>query len=384
MPTTSHSPLISVDAALSHLCAAAAPLGTEEVFLSQLTGRVAARDITAKLTQPPFSASAMDGYAVQFADMDIGARLKVIGEAPAGAPFAGKVEAGQAVRIFTGGVIPSGADHVIIQEDASRDGDIITVTDEQPAARNIRRAGTDFKTGDILVEAGEVFHALSSSVLAAANIDRVMIYKKPIVALFSNGDELREPGAELEYGEIINSNHYGLSALIESWGGQTHYLGCAADSETAIEAMFRKGVKADIITPIGGASVGDYDYVKSAFAKLGAQYILGLPGNPASAIVTASLFLQPLIAALSGRIAERITRRAITASSLPPNGPRETYMRASLDYGTHAQLYVRAAPKQDSSLLRPFLKGHVLIKRAPHAPACEAGDIVDIIYIGTT
>jgi len=287
---------------------APAPLGTEEVFLSQLTGRVAARDITAKLTQPPFAASAMDGYAVQFADMDIGARLKVIGEAPAGAPFAGKVEAG-----------PSGADHVIIQEDASRDGDIITVTDEQPAARNIRRAGTDFKTGDILVEAGEVFHALSSSVLAAANIDRVMIYKKPIVALFSNGDELREPGAELEYGEIINSNHYGLSALIESWGGQAHYLGCAADSETAIEAMFRKGVKADIITPIGGASVGDYDYVKSAFANVGGQLVF-----------------------------EKIAVR--------PGKP--TW------HGKLGAQYILGLP----SLLRPFLKGHVLIKRAPHAP----------------
>ena len=405
MPAPSpHNSLISVDDTFVYLRRHAVPLGVESVELSQLAGRVAAQDVRAQMTQPPFSASAMDGYAVKFDDMIKGAKLSVIGEAPAGAPFEGHVKSGQAVRIFTGGVIPSGADHVIIQEDVLREEDIINVHEDQPTARNIRRAGIDFKKGDRLIETGDVFGHLSPSVLAAANIDSVSVFKKPVVALFSNGDELREPGAALKQGEIINSNHYGLSSLIESWGGEPHYLGCAKDSEAAIKAMFKSGHQADIILPIGGASVGDYDYVKTAFANLGgqmvfekiavrpgkptwfgtlgAQLVLGLPGNPASAIVTSRLFLKPLIAQMAGRRAQDDVYKARLAAPLPTNGARETYMRANMERRADAQLYVRAAPKQDSSLLRPFLKGHVLIKRAPHAPACEADALVEIIYIG--
>lgn len=403
MPTSQKQTMISVEAALASLIAAARPPLTEFCALEDLSGRVAADALTSQLTQPPFAASAMDGYAVQFADMKIGATLKIIGEAPAGTPFEGDVGAGEAVRIFTGGVVPPGADHVIIQEDVTKDGEAITIDQEQPHTRNIRAAGIDFNAGEILVSKGERLNAVSASVLAAANIDRVKIYKKPIVAIFSNGDELREPGAALKRGEIINSNHYGICALVRAWGGQARYLGCAKDNIEAIKAMIDAAKGADIIVPIGGASVGDYDYVKDGFkevggqilfekvavrpgkptwhGKRGAQTILGLPGNPASALVTSTVFLKPLIAHMSGQLNHNAFNRALTAAPLPSNGPRETYMRAKIELSDEAILRVRAAPKQDSSLLRPFLIGEVLIKRAPHAPACNADEIVEIIHM---
>lgn len=242
---------------------------------------------------------------------------------------------------------------------------------------------------------------VSAAVLAAANIDKALVYKKPQIALFSNGNELRDPGSALAPGNIINSNHYALSSLINMWGGQAHYIGCAPDDLDAVKHMFSAPHTADIIVPIGGASVGDYDYVKAALraaggeilfekiavrpgkptwhGRLGAQLILGLPGNPASAIVTACLFLKPLIAHMSGAANIAASRQALTQTALAENGPRETYLRANLTYGPDARLYVQPAKKQDSSLLRPFLQGQVLIKRAPNARACAAGERVDIV-----
>ena len=390
--------MISVEEALSIVLAGANTLGDEAVPVSACARRIAASDVTARMTQPPFAASAMDGYAVRFADAQAGAKLRVIGEAPAGAPFEGSVGAGEAVRIFTGGVVPGGADHVVIQEDVTRDGDKITISEESDHPRHIRAAGIDFREGDVLATSGETLNEIHGALFAAANIPDVLVYRRPRVAIFSNGDELREPGGTLAPGQIVNSNHYALSALVNSWGGETHYLGCARDAEAAIAAMFEKAADADIIIPIGGASVGDYDFVKSAFRKcggetkfekvavrpgkptwfgrLGGARIVGLPGNPASAIVTATLFVRPLIAALGGRDPQTLEGAAPLAAPLPANGGRESYLRAV--YHDDA---LEPAPNQDSSLLRPLADANALIKRAPNAPAANVGDVVPFLRL---
>jgi len=395
--------MISVDEARSILLTDAKPLSAERVPLIDLVGRIAAEDIHACMMQPPFAASAMDGYAVQFADMEMGAVLNVIGEAPAGAPFGGEVRAGQAVRIFTGGAIPTGADHVIIQEDIERDGDVITVSAAQSAPANIRAAGIDFKNGDVIVAAGERLHEIHGSLLAAANIAEASVVRRPKVAIFSNGDELREPGDVLNPGEIINSNHYALRALVTTWGGDAQYLGCASDDVSAIEACFHEAKGADIIVPVGGASVGDYDYVKSVcaslggdmifekiavrpgkptwFAKMGETRVLGLPGNPASAIVTAALFLQPLVRALGGQASALVERQAILECDVNPNGGRESYLRARTYHDEHGALIVEPAGSQDSSLLSPFAACYALIKRSVKAPAAASGESVDIVLL---
>ncbi len=395
--------MLSVDDAIAEILAGAAPLGGEIIPLDRIYGRVAAVDIRARLTQPPFSASAMDGYAVRFEDAQKDVRLNVIGEAPAGAPFTGAVGAGEAVRIFTGGPVPDGADHIVIQEDVTRKDNYIIINEDQERPRHIRPAGVDFKEGDKLVRAGEIFHEIHGAIIAAANIAEAAVLRRPRVALFSNGDELMEPGAALKPGQIINSNHYALTAMIQNWGGETEYLGCAADDEAAIRSYFERAQTADIIVPVGGASVGDYDFVKSAFRVLGGEIafekvavrpgkptwcgkignarVVGLPGNPASAIVTAALFVQPLVRLLAGNHGDQAVKstKAVLAAPLKANGARETYLRASLQRADDGVVRVTAAANQDSSLLSPFTTADVLIRRPINAPAAAAGDQADIV-----
>lgn len=394
--------MITVTEALGAILDGAAALERETVSIRSCAGRIAAEDIAAKITQPPFAASAMDGYAVRFEDMAVGARLRVIGEAPAGAPFAGNVGPGEAVRIFTGGVVPHDADHVVIQEHVTRGADTIVIDEPQPGPRHIRAAGIDFEAGDVIAAKGAALNEIHGSLFAAANIDSVRVVRRPHVAVFSNGDELMEPGAALKPGQIVNSNHYAICALIERWGGAAHYLGCAGDSEAAIAQMFKKARDADIIVPIGGASVGDYDFVKGAcragggeiifekvavrpgkptwFAKRDRARIVGLPGNPASAIVTANLFVQPLVIALAGGDHRIIEGEAALQSSLGANGRRETYLRAIVSE-TGNGLAIAPAPDQDSALLRPFAAANALIKRAANADAAAAGDLVRFVRL---
>ena len=395
--------MLSVAEAIRTILAEAGTPAQELVSLDACCGRRVAKDISANVTQPPFPASAMDGYAVRLEDVrTVGETLKVTGEAPAGQPFHGMVGAGEAVRIFTGGVVPDGADHVIIQEEVTRTGDDITVALAQESHRHIRPAGVDFKKGDILARTGEVLHEMHPSLLAAANIAKVPVWRRPAVALFSNGDELKEPGTDLAPGEIINSNHYALRALIGRWGGEAHYLGCAPDDEAAITGFFEKAAGADLILPVGGASVGDYDYVKSAFAgaggetlfqkvavkpgkptwygRLGEAHVIGLPGNPASALVAASLFAQPLIRRLAGDAdGGHVFQKARLAGSLPANGARENYLRGMAEGLGSESCQVRPADNQDSSLLLPFAAANVLIRRLPEAPPAAEGDAVEIV-----
>ena len=400
--------MLSVSEALGYILDDAASLAEEELSLADIVGRVAVEPLRARMTQPPFAASAMDGYAVRFADAGKEATLNLIGEAPAGVPFSGMVGAGEAVRIFTGGVVPDGADHIVVQEDVTRQGDQIVIEQEQPTPRHIRKAGIDFAEGDMLVEAGTVLNEMHGSILAAANIGTVNVVRRPKVALFSNGNELRGPGDQLHPGEIINSNHYALTAMVRRWGGEPVYLGCARDDEKEIERFFVKAtgveIGADVIVPIGGASVGDFDFVKSAFDRAGGALtfskiavrpgkptwfgrldparVIGLPGNPASALVTAALFLQPLVRALGGQGAQEIGfQQGVLGRDLPANGARESFLRGSATATGNDKMIVTPVVNQDSSLLSPFLTADVLIRRQNEAPATAAGEAIEFVRL---
>ena len=398
--------MLSVEQALTRVLDGANMLGKERVELDQLTGRIAAADHLSQISQPPFAASAMDGYAVKFEDAQISNELTVIGEVKAGAPSDIVLGVRQAVRIFTGAAVPSGANHVIIQEDVVRRKDTITVIDLQSGPRNIRKAGVDFAKGTVLAKAGDVLNEIHGALFAAANLTHGSCVTKPRVAFFSNGDELRPPGSELKPGQIINSNRYALSALIQSWGGVPIYLGCAPDDLDSDAEIFEKAKDADVIISVGGASVGDYDFVKTAFSKaggvrsidkvavrpgkptwfgfLGNSRVIGLPGNPASAIVAATLFAKPLIQKLAGYTsAPNEVYEAVTNTALPPNGARETYLRAQVGTRTGAQSMPSVTPhhSQDSSLLLPFADCNALIRREIDAPRVDIGEIVEIIRL---
>lgn len=396
--------VLTVDEALATIIGAAAKPFVEKRNVETANGFVVARDIASKINHPPFRASAMDGYAVRFSDAEVGAKLLVVGEAAAGAPFAGAVGAGEAVRIFTGGVVPEGADHVAIQEEVTRDGDVIIIDEVQKNPSNIREAAVDFREGEILRSKGDRLVAMDLALLASANIAEIDVFQKPLIAYFDNGDELREPGSNLRPGEIVGSNRFALDAMIAEWGGVPKYLGRAEDDLAAIGQKFREGKTADILVTVGGASVGDRDYVRSVFAaeggelafpkiavrpgkptwfgRIGNTRVLGLPGNPASAIVCAILFLRPLVKATGGeRFTKQIVRAAL-AASLGPNGPRETYLRGRVRPDDNGRLIAEAAHNQDSSLLSPLAAGNCLIRRFAHASAAAEGELADCLVYG--
>lgn len=373
----------------------------ESVPISEALGQRLAAPIVAKRTHPPAAMSAMDGYAVKLDDVRTeNTSLTVIGEAPAGRPFQGMVESGQAVRIFTGSVIPSGADHIIIQENVSRSGDTINSAQAYQTSANIRAAGLDFVAEACLVPEGATLQASHLSMAAASNNAFVQVEKKLRVGLLSNGDELKPPGSELGPGEIINSNPYGLSGLIATWGGAPINLGIAKDSVASIHDMIDASEDIDVFVPIGGASVGDHDHMKAAFtarafgpvfskiavrpgkptwfSKSGSALVLGLPGNPASALVCAHLFLSSLL----GRRWEDSLVSGRLMSPLKENGPREHFMRAQITISSDGVLAVDPAPNQDSSLLRPFLTCNALLRRMPHASPANAGSVVEVVPIG--
>ncbi|MCI5045912.1 MAG: molybdopterin molybdotransferase MoeA [Aquisalinus sp.] len=396
--------MIRVEKALDILLGDPPHLNTETVELTDIPGRVCAETVTAQINQPPFPASAMDGYAVRSADATLNSKLSVIGEAAAGKPFPGHLNMGEAVRVFTGSVVPPGADHVIIQEHVHRQRETITVTAQQSPKHNIRAAGIDLQEGDILASPGLRMHELHGSVFAAANVSQVKVYQKPHIAVFTNGDELIEPGSSLSPGQIINSNQFALKHLVEKWGGDCTYLGRASDSKESIGHMMKSGLNADILVAVGGASVGDYDYTKDSltalggnivfskvavkpgkptwYGKLGKARVLGLPGNPASALVTAALFLRPLIKSLSGeKQATNQLRSGKLLSPLPANGERENYLRARIETDPAGTTSLRPASSQDSSLLKPFLFCDALIRRKPGATALQEGALVDFMSL---
>ena len=392
--------MISVQDAISALTQHRAAGADVLTPLSKALGGRLARDVLAKVTLPPRDASAMDGYAVRFSDVGkAGAKLTVIGEAPAGSPFGGAVGQGEAVRIFTGGAVPEGADHIVIQENASREGDILTTTTTNETRRHIRKAGIDFTKGETLIAAGTQLSPAHIALAAAANHDTLPIYKRPLIALIANGDELKEPGSPVQEGDVISSNAAGLGALIQSWGGEVMDMGIAKDSVAAITALIEAASAADIIVPIGGASVGDYDYMRTAFkeaglelvfekiavrpgkptwfGKLGEQRVLGLPGNPASATVCAHLFLKILM----NRADNIVTTKAKLTQALSANGPRETFARGRTEVSDDGIAKVTPFPRQDSSLMTPFAKANVLLRLPPNTGPWDEGDVIDVVSL---
>jgi molybdopterin molybdotransferase len=395
---------ISVADALRRVLAHAEPLSPENVPLDDANGRVLARGLTALRTQPPADVSAMDGYAVRTADVaDAPVYLKVIGEVAAGRPFAAAVGPGETVRIFTGGVIPAGADTVVVQESANREADRVEVLKPATKGRHIRKEGLDFRRGESLFARGHRLTARDLALLAGMNHPLVTLHRRPKIALFATGDELVPPGTEPVPGQIVYSNGFALAALARQEGAVVTDLGLVGDTmEATIVAIRRaRDIPADILVTTGGASVGDYDFVHKAFAaegmdlsfwkvamrpgrplmhgRLGDMHILGLPGNPVSSYVCALLFLIPLIRRMSGRADLTIpVESAVLGCDLPANDEREDYLRASLRHGATGEV-ATPFPTQDSSMMVPLARADCIIIREPYAPPASAGSRCAIV-----
>jgi molybdopterin molybdotransferase len=399
--------LMPVTDALAAILEGAQPLGEEIVPLDATWHRTLARDVAARRTQPPQAMSAMDGYAVRAADAaDLEARLKVIGEVAAGRPFGRTVGAGEAARIFTGGVIPDGADAVIIQEDTAADGDTITISEAAVKGRHIRAAGVDFREGDVLLARGTRLSDRDLSLAAAMNYPELPVRRRPKVAVLATGDELVMPGTTPGPGQIVYSNGYALRALARSEGADTIDLGVAADTIAATTDGLRRAREAgaDVLITTGGASVGDHDLVKRSLeaegvkiafwriamrpgkpmmhGRLGAMRVIGLPGNPVSSYVCAYLFLVPLIRALSGRSDIHLVREmALLGRDVAANDQREDYLRAQLARRDDGEWIATPVTHQDSSLLGFLAAAQGLVIRPPFAAAAPKGSVVDVLRL---
>lgn len=399
--------LMPVSDALAAVIAGVEPLPEEIVALEAAFHRVLARDVAARRTQPPQAMSAMDGYAVRAADATrIGTQLNVIGEVAAGRPFAGTARAGEAVRIFTGGVIPDGTDAVVIQEDTVADGRCITIKEAAVAGRHIRPAGIDFSEGDVLLRKGARLTERDLALAAGMNHPQLSVQRRPKVAILATGDELVMPGTTPGPGQIVYSNGYALHALARSEGADAIDLGIAADTLSATTAGIRRARDsgADILITTGGASVGDHDLVQQALrdegtsmafwkiamrpgkpmmnGQLGTMRVIGLPGNPVSSYVCGFLFMVPLIRALSGRsVVHHRRERAVLGRDVGANDQREDYLRARLDVRDDGTLIAFPVNHQDSSLLANLAAAQALLVRAPFAPKAEAGAPCEVLRL---
>ena len=374
------------------------PLDAETVSIFEAAGRVLAEDLRAKLTQPPFAASAMDGYAVRAADIaSIPACLKVIGRSAAGHGFNGEVGAGEAVRIFTGAPVPAGADTIVIQENTKAAGDgTVEILEPASLGEYVRPQGYDFSEGEILLAAGIELQSRQLMLAAAMNHATVPVRRKPIVAVLANGDELVQPGQSPAADQIISSIPAGMKAAIAAWGGEPVLLDLARDSKESLAACVRDAQKADVLLTIGGASVGEHDLVRGTLEDMGARFevlrvamrpgkpamfgflgnqrILSMPGNPASAIICARVFLKPLLDRFLGRSRRDEPRTVRLAVPVEANGEREHYMRAQLSEDGVAPI-----GDQDSSLMNAFAKADCLLVRPARGPALPAGTLVPVI-----
>lgn len=397
--------VLTVAQALARVLDGATPLAAEQVTLLDAHGRILAADVAARLTQPPFDASAMDGYAVRAADVaSLPATLRVIGKSAAGLAFDGQLSPGESVRIFTGAPVPAGADAIVIQENTQAAGANVTISDGRPDPAHIRPRGGDFTQGQTLLRAGRVLDARALTLAAASGVASLPVRRRPRVAILATGSELVAPGTTPGPGQIVSSNSIGLAAIVRAFGGEPLLLGIAADDQAELERALLRAGGADILVTTGGASVGDHDLVRPAlahlgmtldfwniamrpgkpmlFGKLNRQRVLGLPGNPVSALIGARVFLCPLIGALLGAPSKALEEvQAVLTTGIKPNGPRQHYMRAVLQSPANAAPTVTPAANQDSSLLTILAEANALIVQPAGSPALPAGAAVQVLRL---
>ena len=396
--------LIPVEEARARILKNVKPLAVESVKLEQALGRVLAKPLKAVRNQPPFDASAMDGYAVVAADVAITpATLKLIGLSAAGHAFKGRLKRGDCVRIFTGAPVPRDADAVVIQENTEAEGKSIRVLQPAKAEQNIRFSGLDFRKGDALLPPGIRLGARDIGLAAAANAPKLAVRRRPVVALIATGDELVLPGAKPRADQIVSSNSHALAAMAEHLGATVLNFGIVSDNLKATERAIAKAARADILVTTGGASVGDHDYVQEALKNSGVdidfwkiamrpgkpfmygrrrgQHVLGLPGTPVSSLVCARLFLKPLIDALLGLPMGDDLVEARLGASMKENDSRQDYVRATLVEAPDGSRTVTPFVKQDSSMQRTFREAQALIVRPPFAKVAGQGDVVEILRL---
>lgn len=394
--------MISVEEARDRILQALAPGAAETVPLAAAAGRVSARPVHARLTQPPADVSAMDGYAVRTADATEGAVLRVVGSAPAGHPFAGGVGAGEAVRIFTGAFVPEGADAVLLQEDAEAAEGRVRVGESVRAGRWIRRRGLDFEEGEALLPAGRRLTARDVGLAAAANHPWLHVHRRPRIGILATGDEIALPGEPIPPGGIVSSNAHALAALARAGGGEPAVLPIAPDDSAAIAEAAKAARTCDLLVTTGGASVGEHDLVRAAlgpegfaldfwriamrpgkpliWGRLGQTPLLGLPGNPVSALVCGVVFLLPALRRLSGLPgAPPRTIRVRLGAALPANDRRFDFLRARLEADSRGETVALPFPVQDSSMLKLLAQADALVLRPPHAPPAAVGEAADAI-----
>ncbi len=397
--------MISVAEARARLLADLSPTPPEVVPLAAAWGRVAAAPVRARLTQPPADVSAMDGYALRAADGREGAQLRVVGAAPAGHPYEGPpIGPGETVRLFTGSVVPAGADAILLQEDAERTDATVVVRETVITGRHIRRAGQDFAAGDTLIKPGRRLGARDIGLAAAGNHPWLAVHRRPRVGILATGDEIALPGEPIPPGGIVSSNSHALAALVTAAGGAPVVLPVAPDDAAAIGAVTAQTDGLDLLLTSGGASVGDHDLVVSALKARGLVVdfwkvamrpgkplmagtlnrtpVLGLPGNPVSSMVCALLFAWPMLLRLSGAAAAPLPEeQAVLGAPLRANDHRADFMRSTVTDRPDGVPVVTPFPVQDSGMLSRLAHADALLLRAPHAPAAETGDPVSIIRL---
>ena len=395
--------MISVEEAKARILAAFAPLPAEQVSLPRALGRVLAEDVVARVTQPPDAVSAMDGYAVRAADVEkVPVTLRQIGEAPAGDAHAGGIGPGETVRIFTGGPLPAGADTIVIQENTRAEGNAITVLEPAPAGRYVRPAGLDFAAGQVGIRAGRMLTVRDVGLAAAMNWPWLKVRRRPRIAILATGNEVVMPGDPLNRHQIVSSNGVALAAFVSAAGGEPIDLGIVPDAPEALQRAAVGARGADLLVTSGGASVGDYDLVRSAlgetglaidfwqiamrpgkpliFGRIGGTPMLGLPGNPVSSLVCAMVFLRPALAKMMGLAAQpEPTHTALLGVDLAANDRRQDYLRSRLARGADGRLIATPFTKQDSSMLSTLAQSDCLVIRPPNAPPAKAGDAVEIL-----
>ena len=389
--------MISFEHALSKLLFLANRIDVEEVDLEDSYLRVLADDAISSRDQPPFNASSMDGYALKKIDKLPNKKLLVVGKVAAGHSFEGAIEKGEAVRIFTGAPIPNGANSILIQEDAEELKNFITVREKIEENDFIRKKGCDYKAGKVLLKKGKILRSFDIALLASMNFSPLKVTKRPRVSIISTGDELIFPGNIPKNNQIVASNTYGLKALLNKWGASSHILPIARDNKISLEKALDFAVPADLVITIGGASVGDHDYVSEVFNKIKVEHsfyqvamrpgkpilagknkdtiFVGLPGNPVSALVCAHLFLKPLIGKMLGtKELNNNEKKGFLQNDLPENGVRKHFMRATSNNG-----HLVVSKNQDSSLLSVLQKANALIIRQPNEPPAKKGDLVSYL-----